>query len=202
MNKKAKIVMICLCGIILTGCNLGKTKLIRKVPSVKTQVDYPVGQITKDVVVAQSFVSNSNVITDVKLFGATYMRDNTANIEIKIYAAPDVTTGDEVITARPETYADYDLVAQWNIKSSEMADNEIIALSIEDSVLDENASKSNNNLLNKRCVLEISSPDGEPDMSPTFWMAEDDFYDKGCLSIAGYDQYNDIWFQVLGVDGK
>mgnify|MGYP006988832880 CR=1 FL=1 len=169
-------------SVVLTACvagGSGETVLIDDMAQVDFDIDYPVGQITRDVTVTQGFVSNSDVITQLWLFGATYMRDNTATIEVALDLTDD--------SGAPVTP-----IARWTLDSSEMEDNSIIRLDVDP------AGSDNHDLHGKSCLITITSPDGEPELSPTFWMTEEDVYPDGNLSINGYAQYNDLWFQVTG----
>lgn len=152
--------------------------LIADLPRVDFDLDSPVGQITQGMTVTQSFVPATDRITGIWLYGATYKRDNTATINVRI---EDVTDG---IT-----------ISSWNIDSAEMEDNSIIRLDVPDGGEDSGIS-----LNGKECLIVIESPDGEPEASPTFWMTQTDIYPEGELSINGYEQYNDLWFQVVGMD--
>ena len=186
-NKKKRIPVIksfCAAAILalLTGCGSGSADdgitLIDEMSQIDFDIDYPVGQITKEVTVTQDFISNADVISQVWLYGATYMRENTATIKVRLYhGTPDET--------------DASMLAEWTIDSSTMEDNSIIKLDVPDS-------EKNTGLTGEHCLIEISSPDGEPDLSPTFWMTEEDVYPDGHLGISGYEQYNDLWFQVVG----
>ena len=185
-NPRPKALLIFLLAaalsIALAGCGAGgndEIVLIDDMAQVDFDIDYPVGQITRDVTVTQSFVSNSDVITQLWLFGATYMRDNTATIEVAL----DLTDDSGV----PVTS-----IARWTIDSSGMEDNSIIKLDVDP------AGPDNHDLCGKSCLITITSPNGEPELSPTFWMTEEDVYPDGSLSINGYAQYNDLWFQVTG----
>lgn len=191
--------------LLLTSCGSGSGTdgilLIDEMAQIDFDIDYPVGQITSGVVVTQDFISNSDTIRQIWLYGATYMRDNTATVDVKLYAAGNGSeagagsdNADASGTADIDTPFDIDnsrLLTSWTIDSAEMEDNTIIKLDVP-------ASEVNTALNGTRCLIEISSPDGEPDLSPTFWMTEEDVYPDGHLSINGYQQYNDIWFQVVG----
>lgn len=168
--------MFMIFALCLTSCGSASGTdgilLIDEMAQIDFDIDYPVGQITSGVVVTQDFISNADTIRQIWLYGATYMRDNTATVEIKLYASDS-------------------LISSWTINSAEMEDNTIIKLDVPDS-------DTNTGLNGAQCLIEISSPDGEPDLSPTFWITEEDVYPDGHLSINGYQQYNDIWFQVVG----
>ena len=169
---------------MLTGCGGsdsadGGIMLIDEMAQIDFDIDYPVGQITKEVTVTQDFISNANVLKQIWLYGATYMRENTATIQVRLYHGD--TPGE----------ADTVMLAEWTIDSSTMEDNSIIKLDVPES-------EKNTGLSGEHCLIEISSPDGEPDLSPTFWMTEEDVYPDGHLGISGYEQYNDLWFQVVG----
>jgi hypothetical protein len=75
-----------------------------------------------------------------------------------------------------------------------MEDNSIIKLDVDTNGV------GNHDLKEASCIIVIESPDGEPDLSPTFWMTEEDVYPDGNLTIGDYAQYNDLWFQVVGRD--
>ena len=181
--------------LCMTGCGGSKpVQLMDHLPEVNFDVDYPVGQITKDVTVTQSFISNCNKIDSIQLYGATYIRQNTATILVKILLLEQVgdTRGKEI--------------AEFTLDSALMQDNSIVELFLEDAaeqdpcVVETVCDKTLNvNLSGKPCLIEITSSDGEPDLSPTFWMTEEDIYADGVLSVGGFEQYNDLWFQVKGV---
>ena len=173
--------LLTVCAGLLCGCSeSGADKeicLIEDLPQVDFDTDSPVGQITRDVRVTQSFVSATDTITSVQLYGATYMRENTATINIRLELAENG-----------------DLIDSWIIDSSEMEDNTVITLDVHaDSPL-------NVDLKDKECLIVIESPDGEPESSPTFWMTQDDIYPEGQLTVGDYPQYNDLWFQVIGTN--
>lgn len=164
--------------------------LIEELPEVNFDVDYPVGQITAGVTVSQKFISVTDQINSISLYGATYTRDNTATVNVELLNQEE------------------QIIATWVIDSSLMQDNQIILLPVGEygetvdkcvmsTTCDE---KINRDLKGKELMIRISSPDGQPDLSPTFWMAEENIYADGCLNVAGYDQYNDLWFQVEGID--
>ena len=186
-DKKRIPVIKSVCAVlilaILTGCGSGSADsgimLIDEMSQIDFDIDYPVGQITKEVTVTQDFISNADVITQIWLYGATYMRDNTATIKVRLN---HISSTDE---------SDKDMLAEWTIDSSTMQDNSIIKLDVP-------TSEKNTGLNGEHCLIEIFSPDGEPDLSPTFWMTEEDVYPDGHLGISGYEQYNDLWFQVVG----
>lgn len=186
--------LICL-EIGLTGCGGPKAvHLIDNLPEVNFDVDYPVGQITKDVTVTQSFISNCNQIDSIQLYGATYIRQNTATVQVRVLLTEQVgdLQGKEL--------------ARFVLDSALMQDNSIIELAFGDGaeqapcVVDAFCDKAlNTKLSGKPCLIEITSPDGEPDFSPTFWMTEEDIYADGVLTVGGFEQYNDLWFQVKGL---
>ena len=188
------IMLICLV-LYLTGCGGPKfVQLIDDLPEVNFDVDYPVGQITKDVTVTQSFISNCNEIDSIQLYGATYIRQNTATVLVRVLLPEQ--TGD--IQGKE--------LARFTLDSALMQDNSIIELALGDGaeqdpcVVEVVCDKTlNTKLSGKPCLIEITSPDGEPDLSPTFWMTEDDIYADGVLSVGGFEQYNDLWFQVKGM---
>ena len=179
----------------------GPVPLIENLCEVRFEVDYPVGQITRDVTVSQDFISGTDSLVALDLLGATYKKDNTATIQVTL----SVEEGEE-----------FKDIAKWSLDSSVMEDNTVMEFVLADEVgnvpdgldTDEKMvfyteqldSSLNHELAGRRCMITISSPDGEPDLSPTFWMTEDNNYPDGCLNIAGYDQYNDLWFQIYGVD--
>lgn len=174
----------------------GPVPLIENLCEVRFEVDYPVGQITKDVTVTQDFVSGTDSLTALDLLGATYTRENTATIQVSL------------------SKEDGTVISSWSFDSADMEDNTVIefvaakeddglpeGLDTDDKTVifaDNVDEAANDGLDGEKCIITISSPDGEPDKSPTFWMTEDDNYPDGCLNIAGYDQYNDLWFQIYG----
>ena len=220
--------MLLILSVILTACGAAGASdeilLIDEMAQIDFDIDYPVGQITKGVTVKQDFVSNADVISQIWLYGATYMRDNTATVNVSLYkmgdAASDDADGEQSqsisnsegsgsgsdsgsesdsesvsgsgSSASASVYGD--LIDSWIIDSSKMEDNSIIKLDV-DMDTDEAV---NHDLKGISCVIVIESPDGEPDLSPTFWMTEEDVYPDGHLTIGDYDQYNDLWFQVVG----
>lgn len=175
----------------------GLVPLIENLCEVRFEVDYPVGQITKDVTVTQNFINKTNSIVTLDLLGATYKRDNTATVDIELLVEDES-------------------LAHWSVASEEFEDNVVMEFVLGDESAASDFSldsdeknlfyadmvngELNSNLVGKECKIIISSKDGEPDLSPTFWMTEDNNYPDGCLNIAGYDQYNDLWFQVYGCD--
>ena len=179
INKHIIAALSCILAgaMALTACGSSSGTdgilLIDEMAQIDFDIDYPVGQITSGVIVTQDFISNADTIKQVWLYGATYMRDNTATVEVRLYVNDDK------------------LLTSWTIDSAQMEDNSIIKLDVP-------ASDLNTGLNGAHCLIEISSPDGEPDLSPTFWMTEENVYPDGHLSINGYQQYNDIWFQVVG----
>lgn len=194
-NRLCVIAALFETAFLLTACGAKQEiKLIEELPTVNFDVDSPVGQITKDVVVTQSFISNCNEITSLQIYGATYIRENTATVKVRILLPDEI--GQEDGTE----------LACFFIDSSKMEDNTIISLPMTDSAEKSACVKEvtvqadiNKKLAGKPCLIEITSPDGEPNMSPTFWMTQDDIYADGALSVAGFEQYNDLWFQVEGI---
>lgn len=189
----------------------GPMPLIENLCEVRFEVDYPVGQITKDVRVSQDFVCKTDSILALDLLGATYKRDNTATIDVELMADIEGNADDN-----QSSDDNWTVLAKWSLDSAMMQDNTVmefvlgdesavsdVSLDMDEKMVfyaDTYADDINTDLVNKRCKLVISSEDGEPDMSPTFWMTESNNYPDGCLNIAGYDQYNDIWFQIYGLD--
>ena len=197
--------LLCSCGA--AGAS-DEILLIDEMAQIDFDIDYPVGQITKGVTVKQDFVSNADVISQIWLYGATYMRDNTATVNVSLYkvrdAAFDDADGEQSqslsdsngsesgSSASSSAYGD--LIDSWVIDSSKMEDNSIIKLDVDSD------GAYNHDLKGASCIIVIESPDGEPDLSPTFWMTEEDVYPDGHLTIGDYAQYNDLWFQVVGRD--
>ena len=181
-----KTIMLLILSVILTACGAAGASdeilLIDEMAQIDFDIDYPVGQITKGVTVKQDFVSNADVISQIWLYGATYMRDNTATVNVSLYKMGDAAS----------SYGD--LIDSWVIDSSKMDDNSIIKLDVDSD------GAYNHDLKGASCIIVIESPDGEPDLSPTFWMTEEDVYPDGHLTIGDYAQYNDLWFQVVGRD--
>ena len=185
-QKHTAVLVLIILSLFLSSCSFGRIKLLGGIGKIDFDIDYPVGQITKDVVVSQDFVSNAPVISQIWLYGATYKRDNTATVDIRLYK--DTVPSD----LNEDGSGDGSLLlASWSLDSSEMEDNTIIKLDVPESEI-------NTGLEGTRCLIVISSPDGEPEKSPTFWMTEEDVYEDGHLVINGYEQYNDLWFQVMG----
>ncbi|MCR5595438.1 MAG: hypothetical protein K6G12_06295 [Lachnospiraceae bacterium] len=193
-----------LCSFILalTGCGAAggpdEIELIDEMSQIDFDIDYPVGQITQGVIVTQDFVSNAPIITQIWLYGATYMRENTATVDVVLFCDKGSAPAGEDETGKDGEKGDstkdgMTQLATWTIDSSKMEDNSIIKLDVPESEL-------NMDMNGVHCLIEISSPDGEPEKSPTFWMTEEDVYPDGSLGINGYAQYNDLWFQVIGKD--
>lgn len=186
LKKNISLTVALLLCFILTACGAagssGEILLIDEMAQIDFDIDYPVGQITKGVTVKQDFVSNADVISQIWLYGATYMRDNTATVNVSLYKMGDAAS----------SYGD--LIDSWVIDSSRMEDNSIIKLDVDTN------GTVNHDLKGTPCIIVIESPDGEPDLSPTFWMTEEDVYPDGHLTIGDYAQYNDLWFQVVGRD--
>ncbi len=184
IRKISPFALIPAMALFLTSC--GSVKLMGGMGRIDFDIDYPVGQITRDVTVTQDFISNASSITQIWLYGATYKRDNTATVDIRLYR--DTISADISSDGKGD---DSRLLASWTLDSAEMEDNKIIKLDVP-------ASDINAELKGVHCIITISSPDGEPELSPTFWMTEEDVYPDGHLVINGYEQYNDLWFQVMG----
>ena len=186
LKKNISLTVALLLCFILTACGAAgspdEVLLIDEMAQIDFDIDYPVGQITKGVTVKQDFVSNADVISQIWLYGATYMRDNTATVNVSLYKMGDAAS----------SYGD--LIDSWVIDSSGMEDNSIIKLDVDSD------GAYNHDLKGASCIIVIESPDGEPDLSPTFWMTEEDVYPDGHLTIGDYAQYNDLWFQVVGRD--
>ena len=186
LKKNISLTVALLLCFILTACGAAGSPdeilLIDEMAQIDFDIDYPVGQITKGVTVKQDFVSNADVISQIWLYGATYMRDNTATVNVSLYKMGD--------GASASSYGE--LIDSWVIDSSGMEDNSIIKLDAD------TGGAVNHDLKGASCIIVIESPDGEPDLSPTFWMTEEDVYPDGNLTIGDYAQYNDLWFQVVG----
>ena len=122
-------------ALALTACRsdsgVDGILLINEMAQIDFDIDYPVGQITSGVTVTQDFISNADTIKQVWLYGATYMRDNTATVEIMLYVDDDK------------------LLTSWTIDSAQMEDNSIIKLDVP-------ASDLNTGLTGAHCLIEIS----------------------------------------------
>lgn len=180
---------------MLTACGSGTSKsvkLIEDVPTPDFAHDTPVGEITSMAVVDQNFVSNCNSIEAIELFGATYIRENEGTVLVSLYMVDEAP--DENI--RNLEYDDYKLIAQWQIDASKMEDNTLVSLKVAEA----NIYKAdvNTKLKDKPCLISITSPDSKPGSSVTFWTTQEDVYPNGCVRITGFEQYNDLWFNVHG----
>ena len=186
---------ICVNIIVVTSCILmiacgeakGSTALIENLQIPDFAHDTPTGEITADALVKQNFVSHVNEISQIELYGATYMRTNKGLVNITL------------------TDSQNTLIASWQLEASQFMDNTKISLDMNgDAHIGENAITGagivditkNKKLKGKELAITISSPDGIPGSSVTFWTTQEDVYPDGCVNIGGYDWYNDLWFNV------
>lgn len=170
--------------VLISGC--GKADSFPETPPTPDFAhDTPVGEITKDAKVSQTFICECSSIASIDLYGATYMRENTGTVNITIYSASS-NDSDDISKADLSTLNE---VCSSTLNMSEFEDNTLINIPFDDT-------SNNSNLKNKTCLIVISSPDGEPGSSVTFWTTQDDLYQDGHLSLQGYPQYNDLWFVI------
>jgi len=187
------VMLVILNIIMLTACGNNTTgALIDEVPIPDFAHDTPVGEITSSAMVDQNFVSPFSKIDSIDLYGATYMRENTGTVEVSIYTSGDKS--DETI--RTKEVSDLLLIANWKLDASAFEDNTLISLLVDDA--DTYEESYNKKLKGKECLIVISSPDCEAGSSVTFWSTQEDVYEDGCVRIGGYEQYNDLWFNVYG----
>ena len=196
IDKFAVSVLIMVAMLMLGGCGKSSEQvaLIDSLPEIDFDTDYPVGPITPGITITQSFVSGCDEITDFELYGATYKRQNTAILEVRLMVLEEAgqTEGAEL--------------AHFTIDSSKMEDNAVITFALnadkENSscIIDSNIDATlNKKLMNRPCLIEITTSDGIPDECPTLWMTEENIYDDGAFGMDGYEMYNDLWFQVNGM---
>lgn len=184
INSK-NLILIGLIGCVICGCASKEPSPLFDTPQTPDfEHDTPVGEITSENTVYQTFISSFNTIDRLELYGATYKRENVGTVRIEIFAS-DLENIKEA--------ADNDLisVASWDLDVSNFEDNTVITL---DAVSNSQVPK----LSNKHCMIKISSNDCVPGSAITFWTTQENFYPDGAVNIGGYDQYNDLWFNVYG----
>lgn len=154
-----------------------------KVPDF--ELDYPVGEINQSNIVTQNFISPFDSLSSLELYGATYKRQNKGTVDICLYVSQDNTP------IREMNIDDLALIYSWSLNAEDFEDNTLISLPID-------ASSLNHKLKGHECLITISSSDSVSGEAVTFWSTPDDYYPEGCLQISGFDQYNDLWFNIKG----
>ena len=196
--------------LLLSGCGSSASSAL--IPALKTpdfDHDYPVGEITDMALVGQSLTCPFSEPQVLVLYGATYMRSNTGTVSISFSK-----DGDDSNTP----------LFLWEIDCAQMSDNTPLLLYFDPSYASDTALtdtlsgmsglgsdsvsealtvlpttfSSKTALKKQACRIEISSPDCFAGNAVTFWTTPEDCYEDGALSIGGYEQYNDLWFQLIG----
>lgn len=176
-------------AMLAVGCGGREITLFETPPTPDFEHDTPVGEITSQAEVDQDFVFNMKSVSKIELYGATYMRTNSGTVVIELLSSDAEDIRDESAVTEP--------VAVWEMPAENFEDNTIVTLETDSATI--YYSNANKGLLGKRGLIRITSPNGEPGSSVTFWTTQDNLYDEGAIRIGGYKQYNDLWFQIYGI---
>ena len=144
-------------------------------PEIDFIQDFPVGEVVAGNVIEQTLVCPFDQLYRLYVLGATYKRDNTGTVTI------------ELIKGTPEN--EEEQIYKWDLDVSEFIDDERIELVFE---------KKTKGYIDTPMFIRITSEEAEPGNAVTFWSSRNDYYEDGSLSINGYSQYGDLWFQLSG----
>lgn len=138
----------------------------------------PIGEITKDLVIEQTFISPTDTLDSIDVQFATYGRKNSSTLYVKLY---DV--------------ANNLLLFTWNLNASDMEDNSYLYLKIPNNI---SIAK------NDEYRLVFGSADAEPGNAVTIWASDSDKYLLGNLTINGTNFLGDlvIKFHILERSNK
>lgn len=150
-------------------------------PSIEKQYNYidnikseiPVGEIVSEVLVSQSFNSDEENLLGFSLQLATYARENTSTLIIKLI---DATTNKTIET--------------WNLKGIDIQDNTYKDLIFSNPL---------NNVKDHTFIIQISSIDATYGNAITIWSSSEDYYTNGSLFINDIKQNGDISFKVYSI---
>lgn len=157
-------------GIIFFNVNIN-SKTIDIVLNKEANVS--IGEITKDTVVEQSFISPSDNLDSIDVQFASYGRKNDSTLYVKLY---DV--------------ANNLLLFTWHFIASDIEDNSYLSLKIPNSIL-----------INKNDEYRLTfvSDDAEAGNAVTIWASNSDRYKLGKLTINDSNFLGDlvITFHIL-----
>jgi hypothetical protein len=162
-------------GIIFFNVNIN-SKTIDIVLNKEANVS--IGEITKDTVIEQSFVSPSDNVDSIDVQFATYGRKNDSTLYVKLYdVANDL------------------LLFTWHFSASDIEDNSYLYLKIPNGIL---ITK------NGEYRLTFDSDDAVVGNSVTIWASNSDRYKLGKLTINGSNFLGDlvITFHILKRQSK
>lgn len=133
----------------------------------------PVGEITKEKTVSQSFIC-SGYLSSIRLMGATYARTNHGTLHIELI--DDETN---------------ELIQAWDLKAINFADNSWFTVNVDNPEAHDNKS-------NHRYRIDISSDDSTEGDALTLWRTQTDRYKKGTLVINGTACDGDLQMEISG----
>lgn len=136
---------------------------------------YPLGPITKDLTLTQSFVSKCDSIVKLQLCAGTYIRKNNGSLIIKLI---DEETEEIIYT--------------WEKDLGDLIDNAWFELECEEAY-------EKSGMMNRKYIIEISSPEAVPGNAIALYAYDGDEYSEGDLSINGKLQNGDLQFIVDGL---
>lgn len=186
-NKmKNRKVMFTIMGIIILLYpifGIGKDYYFGKIPYgyiTNTVLDVmseegivPIGEIIDGRRIRQHVIFDTHGIKAIKLFGATYARQNQGMLTVNLLEVKS-----------------NDILESWNIDVSNMKDN---------AYFDLNIKNGSNDLFGKECLLEIFSKGAYIGNAVTLYACKNDVYPDGYLELDGKVQVEDICFQIDGI---
>lgn len=134
----------------------------------QVNADIPIGEITKEIQVEETFLANRNNLSAIQVFFATYNRTNTSNLEFFLFDDSNK------------------MYMNRSISSKEIIDNSFLHLEFPKIP----------NSKNKKFRLIIKS-DGTAGNSVTIWSTKSSSYQDGELIINGERTGGDLKFQTL-----
>jgi len=126
-----------------------------------------IGEITENVVIKQTFLSNDNNLCAIQILFATFIRTNTSTIDLQLYDENNV------------------LINEETIQSASILDNSYLRYKFAHI----------NDSLGKKYTLVISSKDAVPGNAVTIWCTNGDSF-EGNLFINGQQQTDNLCIQL------
>ncbi|MNW42155.1 hypothetical protein D3C74_193180 [compost metagenome] len=150
---------------LLLGFYLTRSYYVIDASQIDSEV--PIGEITEEVIVEQTFIAQADNLSSIQIYFGTYNRLNTSNIEV-------------ILTNGSQTYLS-EKISVENIKDNSF--HKFDFTRITDSK-------------GKKYSLIIKS-DGKPGNSVTIWSTRSSAYDNGELFINNIRINSDLKFQTL-----